>query len=67
MVLFTLIAQPVSTLRATSWKVAINRKIVMLLVFGRFFLKIYIFEVAKFYLALCLPNQLSLFSGSLYL
>ena len=55
----------VSILRATLWKVVIECKIVMLFNFLALFLKIFIYEVAKFYLTKYqVSNQLNL-SGSL--
>ena len=57
----------VSIIRATLWKVVKKCKIVMLLNFCALFLKIFIFEVAKFYLIKPQISNHPVLSGSLYL
>ena len=62
-------SKPISILRATLFKVVIKCKTFMSFsTFWALFLKIYIFEVTKFYLTKYqVSNQLNFFSGSLHL
>ena len=59
-----LVDQPIFIFKVKLWKAAVKCEIVMIFNFW-VFLKMYIFEVATFYLALYLSNQLNFFSGSM--
>ena len=56
--LTTLLAQPISIFRAKLWKVVTNCKNSVFFNFQALFVKMFIFEVATFFLA-CLYNQLN--------
>ena len=57
------VAQSVSIFRAKLWKTVVEHEIVIFWIF----VKMYIFEIATFYLVSQLTNHLNFFSGSMYL
>ena len=51
----TLVAQPISTLKAKLWKIAMKYKNVMFFNFWAFFLKMYILMLQRFILPITYP------------